>query len=105
MARGNKKQRDETEQLKSDNKELKSTVKSLMRHIKKLEKEIGLKQEHNQDELIKEELDTKKQKCPSCTRGNLKLTPLGPHRTIRSCSICDYKMILKVNQDNGPEKA
>lgn len=95
MSRSRKKTTDELEQLKAENRELKSINKSLMRQIRKLEKEY--KTEFVQELLIKEDIEDKKpkaEKCSKCARGTIKTTELGP-RSIQSCTICDFRRVVK----------
>ena len=93
--RGSKKQREvseEVEQLQKEIKELRLINRSLEKEIKKSNKTY--RPEYSSEDLVQEEFD-KKHKCEQCGKGDLIVAELGPRRLIR-CSICDYKIVKKI---------
>lgn len=95
MSRSKKHAKDDLEALRSENRELKATVKDLERQLKKLNKEFKI--ESDNEDLVKSTTQEKKPKtnrCDKCERGIVKTTDLGP-RIIRSCTICEYRQVIK----------
>lgn len=85
----------ELDKLIVENKELKATVKALSRDLKKLTKELKI--EYNQDDLIKEDLESKEPKkvlCERCARGHIVVTKLGI-KSMQNCTVCDYRKLIK----------
>lgn len=85
--------RSELEELRCENKELKSLVKSLQRQLKKQRKEH--KEEFNQDDLIREDLEDRKERCPQCQKGEIKTTSIGIRKIVACINGCGYRKVEK----------
>jgi len=91
---------DELEELKKENRQLKSTIKALQKALKKLSRGKDRLQDLEEmfKELSEENEDLKNpvvdaNKCPSCAKGKLKLTPLGA-KTLETCTNCKHRKLL-----------
>lgn len=87
MSRTKRKDIDELHKLRKELKEKDTIIKSLERQIANLNKEFEL--EIKEKDLI-EEIELKKDKCPKCKKGKIKLLDLGP-KMLQTCTECTYR--------------
>jgi predicted SprT family Zn-dependent metalloprotease len=88
-----KKITDALSDLKREIKERDQTIKALQREIRSLNAELNPPVKKAKKQV---EEPVSQNSCPSCKKGKITSTDLGPRQFLK-CSQCDYKMVIKRN--------